>query len=308
MDEAEMLTASTVNSVVRSDLGRVRAGSSRCPGRFRSNWLVDPASGVYSSYIPSPTSIAADPALTSHGVRQAEELATHLSTLDPPIEAVYSSPFYRCLQTVDPFVRQQQQQQHHHRLDRRGSAASSRIRLEHGIREWFGVAPFQHPTPAPPQLLSDLFPAVDSGYQSAAVPAERGETLAQLQERVATTLRVLIRRSDAEGVRAVVVCTHAAVVIVMGRVLTACVPVTVDAQDFHAYTCGLTVFRRHHHHHHHDSHPVEAAESLIGGWRCVLDSDCSFLSGGQERGWKFSGDESFPGTESDSHGHGQHKL
>ncbi|KAF4581868.1 Transcription factor tau 55 kDa subunit [Ophiocordyceps camponoti-floridani] len=268
---------------------------------FRSNWLVDPATGVYTSYIPSPTSIAADPALTSHGVRQAEELAAHLSTLEPPIEAVYSSPFYRCLQTVDPFVRLQGPRRP---LERTGGAARG-IRLEHGIREWFGAAPFRHPTPAPPELLSDLFPAVDSGYQSAVVPDERGETLAQLQERVATTLRALIRRSDAEGVRAVVLCTHAAVVIVMGRVLTACVPQTVDARDFHAYTCGLTVFRRHRHQ---DSHADETAASLVGGWRCVLDSDCSFLSGGQERGWRFSGDESFPGMESDSHEHGQHKL
>jgi len=30
-----------------------------------------------------------------------------------------------------------------------------------------------------------------------------------------------------------------------------------------------------------------------GGWDCEVNCDCSFLSGGEERGWRFSGDESF---------------
>jgi transcription factor C subunit 7 len=31
---------------------------------------------------------------------------------------------------------------------------------------------------------------------------------------------------------------------------------------------------------------------------CELNSDCSFLSSGAERGWNFHGDESFAGTGS----------
>lgn len=30
-----------------------------------------------------------------------------------------------------------------------------------------------------------------------------------------------------------------------------------------------------------------------GGWDCDLNGYCGFLSGGEERGWHFSGDESF---------------
>lgn len=38
-------------------------------------------------------------------MRQAEQLATALLAIkDPPITRVYSSPFYRCLQTLQPFV------------------------------------------------------------------------------------------------------------------------------------------------------------------------------------------------------------
>lgn len=30
-----------------------------------------------------------------------------------------------------------------------------------------------------------------------------------------------------------------------------------------------------------------------GGWNCELNGFCGFLSGGEERGWHFSGDEAF---------------
>ncbi len=54
--------------------------------------------------VRSPTNIPSDPPLTGHGVEQANELANHLVTLDPPINYIYSSPLYRCLQTVKPTI------------------------------------------------------------------------------------------------------------------------------------------------------------------------------------------------------------
>ena len=30
---------------------------------------------------------------------------------------------------------------------------------------------------------------------------------------------------------------------------------------------------------------IETQPHKIGGWECERDSDCSFLSGGAERGW-----------------------
>jgi len=56
---------------------------------------VDHKTGQYTNNIPSPTGIASDPALAGYGVQQAEQLAAHLVTLNPPIERFYSSPFYR---------------------------------------------------------------------------------------------------------------------------------------------------------------------------------------------------------------------
>lgn len=64
---------------------------------------MDPQTGTYTaSLVKTPTGIPTDPPLTSKGVEQAKELAEHLCKIDPPIERIYSSPFYRCLQTLQP--------------------------------------------------------------------------------------------------------------------------------------------------------------------------------------------------------------
>ncbi|KAM4054716.1 histidine phosphatase superfamily (branch 1) domain-containing protein [Hirsutella rhossiliensis] len=244
---------------------------------FRSNWLVDPATGTYSAYIPSPTGIPADPALTSHGVSQARELARHLMTLDPPVEAVYSSPFYRCLQTLEPFMQNLEL-----RKQQRDRKASGPAAGDDGV-----VA-----RPAAIAVLKSLFPAIDEGYQPVVVPSPRGETLAQLQERVAVALRGIIEQCDAQGARSALLCTHAAVVIVLGRILT--------GQRKGEASGGKASL---------SADSFDAAASLItGGWNCELNSDCSFLSGGKERGWRFAGDESFPGTGSLSRGDAESKL
>lgn len=286
--------------------------------QFRSNWLVD-ASGNYSSYLKSPTGIATDPALTSHGVEQAHELAAHLMTLDPPVDRVYSSPYYRCLQTAEPFVRLWAQSA------RLGAANRPAILGETGLSEWYGSAHFEHPTSASSDRLAELFPAFDRSYAPAVVPSRMGESITQLHDRVASTMDALIKQCDEAGVRAVLLCSHAATVIALGRVLTGNMPDNVEAEDFRAFTCGLSVFRR---------RPAatcdaagEAAATTAprtlegvrtpilqttaspddyskdladpslaevgwkggrgvgGGWLCEVNGDCSFLSGGEERGW-----------------------
>ena len=73
------------------------------PGlQFRVNWTLNPATGEYYTNVPSPTNIPSDPPLASYGVEQAKQLAERVVTLDPPVGAIYSSPFYRCLETLKP--------------------------------------------------------------------------------------------------------------------------------------------------------------------------------------------------------------
>lgn len=205
-------------------------------------WTVD-REGNYRSQMPSPTGIAADPPLTAHGIQQADELAAHLATVTPAVEAVYSSPYYRCLQTIAPFVRRQAASAAAGTLPPR-AADTVRIRGEHGVCEWFGAAPFTHPQPADAAELHGLFPAYDVDFASPVKPHVRGETYAQLVARVREAMRALIRRCDEEGRRSVVVCSHAAVIIVLGRVLTGQHPDDMDTDDFKAFTCGLSVYAR----------------------------------------------------------------
>ncbi|KAJ3487201.1 hypothetical protein NLG97_g6460 [Lecanicillium saksenae] len=66
----------------------------------------------------------------------------------------------------------------------------------------------------------------------------------------------------------------------------------MDTEDFKAFTCGLSVYTRG------GANSADGKSDNVGNWICEKNSDCSFLSGGEERGWKFAGDESFPGTGS----------
>ncbi|CAK7268784.1 C6 zinc cluster transcription factor-like protein [Sporothrix epigloea] len=306
---------------------------------FRPNWTVDPVTGEYTGLVRSPMGHAADPALTSHGVSQSRELAAHLgrlagqsTCLDAPIERIYSSPYYRCLQTLQPFVQAVAGDGEREREREREHEQTSpwwAVRCDPGLVDWFGPAPFEQPVPAPVRRLHDqFFPWIDLDYrQSGIVPRRHGETVAQLHARVAATLSHIIRQCDAEGVRAIVLCTHAATIIAMGRALTGQLPGNVASRDFAAFTCGLSTFRRRrasppcpsprptggekasttpgllpdtpgsHVPPWDDPCQTLAGEAWIGGrgveggWDCVENSDCGFLSNGKERGWYFSGDD-----------------
>ena len=177
--------------------------------------------------------------MTSYGVDQAKQLAARLRTAKPAVERVYSSPYYRCLQTIEPFVASASADPE---SPLRGEGL--KIRGEPGLGEWYGAAPFEHPTSAAPEVLKTLFPALDPGYVPVARPTRMGESLAELHDRVASTMHGIISQCDTEGVKAILVCTHAAVVIALGRVLTGDMPDSVEVEDFRAFTCGLSVYVR----------------------------------------------------------------
>ncbi|KAI1634110.1 histidine phosphatase superfamily [Biscogniauxia mediterranea] len=319
---------------------------------FRSPWGVDPATGNYTAFVRSPTGLPTDPPLTSHGVEQASELAQHLLKLDPPIEQVYSSPYYRCLQTIQPFVslRRGSMQVRGQTSTSNSGEDSFRIRPDKGLSEWYGLAHFSHPTAASLDELQTFFPELDANYVSSPAPSPNGELIPELYDRVAACIQAIIERSDREGKKAILVCTHAAVIIALGRVLTGQLPEDATKEDFGAFTCGLSIYRRQGSDRSEpvtalttkrttlsrgkmydndaicgqmqdrearskailqtdslcnvDRHPsdTQGPESAVpwssgwsayGGWTCEVDSDCSFLRHGKERGWKFSGDESF---------------
>lgn len=90
--------------------------------------------------------------------------------------------------------------------------------------------------------------------------------------------------------------------IVAGRVLTGVMPRDINQTDFRAFTCGLSKFvRRSTEVGGEDRSALRTAESagegmlsnaawmngkgVAGGWDCLLNSDCTHLPGGEERGW-----------------------
>ncbi|KAI2791081.1 hypothetical protein POX_c03936 [Penicillium oxalicum] len=307
-------------------------------------WTIDFRTGTYRSQFPTPTGNPADPALTSHGVRQSHELAVHIASPEfhPKPFRVYSSPFYRCLQTIQPSVealkkKQQQQQQEsdgedkplggHGQLD---PAADLDVRIESGLGEWFGPTTFfDHPSHPTPSTMQKLFPTIvppspETKYTSLLHPSTRGETIAQLHDRVAAALEGIIAEVDAEITtlestlprdqrtsKSILICAHAAPLIAMGRVLTGRMPEDSSEEDFHVFTAGMSTFKRQQIREKDESYPrslladgtkfvrckgVPAwkdGRGVGGGWSCVKNGDCTFLSDGAERGWHFNGDESF---------------
>ena len=283
----------------------------------RIAWILDPTTGKYTSNHPYPTRLPADPPLASHGVQQAQETAIYLSTLlrDEVRQdrlRVYSSPFYRCLETLKPTIDKLK------KVEGNAHAPSLLVRGERGLGEWFGKAWFQQPVPADlGRLKRDYFPWIDDEYESRVLPNRYGERIPELHDRIATALECVVRDVDEEfevmgrGEEdvTVLICGHAAQIICSGRALTGLMPENPDTDDFKCFTCGLSKFMRRSKKNALASalnHSINGSDwrtngGVAGGWECVEDSDCSHLSQGEERGWHFHGDESF-----DSYGQASH--
>lgn len=271
----------------------------------RIAWTLDPTTGKYTSNHPYPTRLPADPPLASHGVDQAEEtgdyLAAQLSALGKQDRLrIYSSLFYRCLQTLKPLV------------DRLRSTVNPnlQVRGERGFGEWFGKAWFTQPVPATPtRLKRDFFSFLDDQYVSKIVPERHGERIVEIHDRIARAFTEVVRDLDEEYEKVgrgeeqvtLLICGHAAQIICAGRVLTGEMPDDPDEEDFKCFTCGISKFQRRTSNRRGDGGDGSdwRGRGVAGGWDCILNSWCGHLRGGEERGWHFHGDESF-----DSYGPG----
>lgn len=170
--------------------------------------------------------------------------------------------------------------------------------------------------------MSTLFPRYDKDYTPTIIPSVNGESIDDLHDRVAYALHNIVEQCDKDGVEAIIICTHAASLYAIGRALTGQMPEKIEDEDFRPFTCGLSTFIRR----------TEAPRPSVvkqwagpetgvpktnwrngvgvqGGWDCTVNGDCSFLTGGEERGCtcppfrscsalltvvgRFSGDESF---------------
>ncbi|KAK3678763.1 C6 zinc cluster transcription factor-like protein [Recurvomyces mirabilis] len=285
---------------------------------FRSNWVVDPNTGTYSSNITSPTGIPSDPALASYGVKQAEQLGEHLSNLQPPVDIIFSSPFYRCIQTLVPFTTSEAARDKAQSLKAGNHTSETKVRvnIEPGLGEFYGLARFDHPSPATLKVLNTHFPNLQATENPIIVPSTKGESIPQLHDRIAYCLHSLIATIDAmpDGPKALLICTHAASMIAIGRALTGRMPDDECEEDFKCFTCSFSQFSRKEGGKMagvaDDSLSVSEAvekwdpnnadevpdigwrnKGIQGGWKIEVNGDCSFLENGEERGWDFSIEE-----------------
>ena len=133
-----------------------------------------------------------------------------------------------------------------------------------------------------------------------------------LHERCAVAMQAIIQNEDqkSKADKAIVISTHAATMIAIARVLTGEMPKDVNEEDFKTFTCGISTFvrRREGDNLHRRAIRAPAAEEekeeegvdgkapsnisewkngkgVAGGWNCTVNSDCSHLPNGEERGW-----------------------
>jgi len=269
----------------------------------RLAWSFDPKTQSYTSTHPFPTGLPADPPLASHGVRQSHETAAHLSELllsqiQEDRLRIYSSLFYRCLETLRPSVEAF-----------RVLGWKGKVRGDKGVGEWFGAAPFDQPGSGDWKFLRDRFFPWLEERESRVVPGRCGESITLLHDRLARALEVIVMEVDREYEESgrgtedvtVLICGHAAGIVASGRVLTGRMPEDSGEEDFKCFTCGLSRFVRRVKGTTHSAErkPTEEAEDwrktggVVGGWDCLLNSSCGHLSQGEERGWHFVGEETF---------------
>ncbi|KAI9453997.1 histidine phosphatase superfamily [Russula earlei] len=227
---------------------------------FRANWLIVDWK--------SPTGLPRDPQLAAFGEVQAREVADHFQSLpdDQRPTAIFSSPYYRCLQTSRPTA----------------ITLGVPVYVEHGLSEWYyPVEPGTglHPRSSSASALKAHFPEIDDSWSSVWYPSRQGEGVAALHDRLAGFLNVFVpelqRRLPAAH-RRILLVSHAATIIALTREL-------VGDRNllFQVACCSLTSLDRKDHAAG-DSTPLE-----VGNWTARLLGDGTHLKEGLQRPWGF---------------------
>ncbi|PRT53812.1 Transcription factor tau subunit [Wickerhamiella sorbophila] len=156
--------------------------------------------GLRANLDPPPTNIDGDVPLSAAGEEQAAELSAHLVKIQPAIQRIYSSPFYRCLQTCSPTSKR----------------LGLPIHVEAGLGEYYYLERPTHPVPAQASVLKSSFPDIDLSYSSKVPVSEDGESREALRERVQKAMDTLIGQTSED---VILIATHAAIKIEIGHVL-----------------------------------------------------------------------------------------
>lgn len=230
---------------------------------YRSNWLPQ------GPYPPPPTGVDSDVPLAPHGVDQAHQLADYISTLKEKPQVIFSSPFYRCLETSEPTKK---------KLD-------LPLYVDNGVGEWYRPDREIIPRPAPYSALNKLFNGmITSEWDPSITPSSKGETKEQIFERCNQFWEVFVPRVEKAfpDVECILIVTHAATKAALGMNLlgfpNAIVPIDDEGTVIRNGSCSIDKFEL----------VKDDAETFYGKeWKLSMNGNTDFLDKGEEMNWDF---------------------
>ncbi|WFD31717.1 hypothetical protein MSPP1_002756 [Malassezia sp. CBS 17886] len=220
-------------------------------------------SRMASSHFHLAVDMARDPPLTAHGEGQVRDLAASFAAMprDERPQLVITSPYTRCVCTAVPVA----------------EALGVEFAVEPGLAEWFApVWPADsgvHPSPPAARHVRACPDGVSARWDPLLYPDPQGESMDALHVRMYESFRRLRARCEGWGVERVLLVSHAASSIALGRMLQTGGSLAGATHDVRAGTASVSKYVR-----------DERSER----WTQVYNGNTDFLPGGSEREWDFS--------------------
>jgi len=154
---------------------------------------------------PSKSGFIYDPPLAVEGLIQSQLLANYLKE-NAHIDYIFSSPFYRTLQTATKVA----------------NTLNLKIEVESGLSDWYGGSPNYAtfiPKAAPFEKLVEFFPDIDKSYKPNVEITTIAEPKDEMYDRIGKTIQILLdtfSKNDQENQEYLFVC-HAASAIMVAR-------------------------------------------------------------------------------------------
>ncbi|GMM30711.1 hypothetical protein DAMA08_034560 [Martiniozyma asiatica (nom. inval.)] len=245
---------------------------------YRSNWLppneqIEPYTGIDSDFPLAP-----------HGIDQSHELAAHISSMKDghKPQLIFSSPFYRCVETITPTA----------------DILDLAIHTDRGIGEWYKPGRPVIPQPADHSVMHEFFPRVPNSMiweWDAVIPNPQGETEVEIFERCKKWWDWFIPKFESEHpeITSIILVTHAATKIALGMSLLGYSSVRDTLLEKHGgdggsiklggSTCSIDTFSR----------------EFDGDWSLSKNADTSFLKSGAEMDWHYITSQFEAGSKED---------
>lgn len=189
-------------------------------------------------------------------------------------EMIFSSPFYRCLQTAEPI----------------SDLLQLPINLERGIGEWYKPDRDIIPEPASFDVLNNFFYGkLREEWSSTVIPSSAGETEEQIFERCKKFWPLFIEKVEKScpNIETILLVTHAATKIALGMNLLGfdnCrEPIDDEGNIIRSGSCSL------------DKYDLISNEEEEYGeipfsqrhWKITMNGNTEFLTQGEEMHWDF---------------------